>query len=402
MVRYAVDVKNEKVILLPEKTGPGLSILGDLVSEKVRDQAMYALAHLVSGKNVVFYGAPGTGKTRIATELCKRICNDFAVETANSEWSNFEIIGGYMPDEKGIPAWQNGVFSNAVEKCTDALKGGKPFFWLVLDELNRANLDLAFGKVFTLLDIGYRTNPRALLPTKTGTRVPLCFRILATMNTYDKALLFSLGYAFMRRFAFIQVPSLLVETSELAVQASESPPQLPKYLDNARKVIDGAAVEQLSLTQGGDSALLFHDLIFPEKSEKSIVEKIREKANEASQKITVKNIDFMEVLLTVASCATENGVEMGQALLIDAVKFVISYYLLFPEENMWSKIVDEAIVAYIVPQLEYFMPQLRKAQVFQEQQLSEKWSNICECVKKFGLAKSFTILEKAKANFRVI
>jgi MoxR-like ATPase len=399
MVRYAVDIKNEKIILLPEKTGPGVSILGDLASESISDQAMYALAHLVSGKNVVFYGAPGTGKTRIAVKLCEKICNDFAIETANSEWSNFEIIGGFMPDEKGNPAWHSGIFSNAVEKCAENLKGGKPF-WLVLDELNRANLDLAFGKIFTLLDIGYRT--RSSLPTKAGTWVPLCFRILATMNTYDKALLFSLGYAFMRRFAFIQVPSLLVEANELDIQVSEPPPPIPEHLANLRKVINDATVDQLSLTKDNDSALLFCGLIFPEKDEKGLVEKISEKANEANQKITAKGIGFLDVLLTVAGCATENGVEMGQALLIDAAKFIISYYLLFPEDGKWQKLIDEAIVAYIVPQLEYFMPQLRKAEVFQEQQLNEKWNNICECMKKFGLSKSFTILENAKARFRVI
>lgn len=399
MVKYAVDMKNEKIILLQEKTDPGVSILGDLIFESIRNQAMYALSHLVSGKNIVFYGAPGTGKTRIAVKLCERICNGFAIETANSEWSNFEIIGGFMPDEKGNPTWHNGIFSNAVEKCAENLKEGKPF-WLVLDELNRANLDLAFGKIFTLMDIEYRT--RSPLPTKTGTLVPLCFRILATMNTYDKALLFSLGYAFMRRFAFLQVPSLLVKTKEIEIQVSESPPSPPEYLWSLRKVIMDAAVNQLSLTKDSDTALLFSDIIFTENNGKSLMDNIKEQANEATQKITVKNISFVDVLLTVAGCATENGVEIGQALLIDAAKFIISYYLLFPKDNKWQKLIDEAIVAYIVPQLEYFMPQLRKAEVFQDQQLTEKWNNICECVKEFGLSKSYTLLESAKANFRVI
>lgn len=399
MVRYAVDTKNEKIIILSEKTSPGHSILGDLSSESVRNQAMYALAHLVSGKNVVFYGAPGTGKTRIALKLCEKICDSFAIETANSEWSSFEIIGGYTPNEKGCPTWQNGIFSNAIEKCSEYCKDGKPF-WLVLDELNRANLDLAFGKIFTLLDIEYRT--RGPLPTKTGTWVPLCFRILATMNTYDKALLFSLGYAFMRRFAFIQVPSLLAKANDSIPLTSELPPPTSEHLASFRDVVSDAAVRQLSLTKNNDAALLFCNLIFPENDERDLLEKVREKANEANRKINAKNVDFLSVLLTVAGCATDNGIEIGQALLIDATKFIISYYLLFSEDGMWEKLIDEAIVAYIIPQLEYFMPQLRKAEVFGEQQLKEKWNNICECVKKFGLSKSFNTLENAKARFRVI
>jgi 5-methylcytosine-specific restriction protein B len=36
--------------------------------------------------------------------------------------------------------------------------------------------------------------------------LPKDWRLIATMNTFDKASLFQLSYAFMRRFAFIEVP----------------------------------------------------------------------------------------------------------------------------------------------------------------------------------------------------
>jgi MoxR-like ATPase len=239
MLRYVVDEKNEKIILLPEKTSVGMAILGDLTTESLSEQAAFALAHLVAGKNVVFYGAPGTGKTRIAKKLCERVCEGYSIETANSEWGNFDIIGGFMLDKDGHPDWQNGVLTKAVIKCTDSLKNGKPY-WLILDELNRANLDLAFGKVLTLMDLDYRID--SYLSGKENTSVPLCFRILATMNTYDKALLFSLGYAFMRRFAFIHIPSLLTDSSEASLQTTAAPPQTPKYLEPLRKVILDAAL----------------------------------------------------------------------------------------------------------------------------------------------------------------
>jgi hypothetical protein len=37
--------------------------------------------------------------------------------------------------------------------------------------------------------------------------VPTAWRIIATMNVFDKTLLFEMSYALMRRFAFIEVPS---------------------------------------------------------------------------------------------------------------------------------------------------------------------------------------------------
>lgn len=399
MLRYVVDEKNEKVILLPEKLKVGLSILGDLALENLSEEAAFALAHLVAGKNVVFYGAPGTGKTRIAKKLCERVCSGYGIETANSEWGNFDIIGGFMLDKDGHPDWQNGVLTKAAIKCTESLKNGKPY-WLVLDELNRANLDLAFGKVLTLMDLDYRVDN--FLCGKENTCVPLCFRILATMNTYDKALLFSLGYAFMRRFAFIHIPTLLTENQEIMPQAVAIPPQIPKYIDPLRKVVMDAAINQLSLSKDNDFALLFSDKIFPANDGRSLNEKITEKVTEANQKITSKGIAFLDVLLTVGTCATQNGVEIGQALVIDAAKFIISYYLVFSEDYKWDKLIDEAVVAYIVPQMEFFMPQLRKAEVFGDQDLKTKWDNICNCMKNFGLLKSYALLESAKARFRVI
>ena len=38
-------------------------------------------------------------------------------------------------------------------------------------------------------------------------RVPASWRIMATMNMFDKNLLFEMSFALMRRFAFIEVPS---------------------------------------------------------------------------------------------------------------------------------------------------------------------------------------------------
>ncbi len=35
-------------------------------------------------------------------------------------------------------------------------------------------------------------------------RVPYAFRVLATINSYDRSLLFKLGYALRRRFAIIE------------------------------------------------------------------------------------------------------------------------------------------------------------------------------------------------------
>ena len=49
-------------------------------------------------------------------------------------------------------------------------------------------------------------------------RVPANWRIIATMNVFDKNLLFDMSYALMRRFAFIEVGTPCDEAYEKLLQ----------------------------------------------------------------------------------------------------------------------------------------------------------------------------------------
>jgi MoxR-like ATPase len=121
-------------------------------------------------------------------------------------------MGGYMPDPQAGNAL---IFRPGI--VLDAIKHNE---WLIIDELNRADFDKAFGELFTLfaggrtelpyLDAGVRVAVRAESfegpINASDVVVSENWRMLATMNTADKSSLFQLSYAFMRRFAFIEVP----------------------------------------------------------------------------------------------------------------------------------------------------------------------------------------------------
>lgn len=174
-----------------------------------------AVTALRSGKHLLLSGPPGTGKSTLATALCKAVMDDqFDVVTATSDWTTFDTIGGYLPRESGALRFEPGV----VPRC---LKAGR---WLVIDELNRADIDKAFGPLFTLLAGTGSRSPveRVQLPftrdgkpividwaqTRTSSEFTITptWRLLGTLNVSDKASLFQLSFAFLRRFAVVDVP----------------------------------------------------------------------------------------------------------------------------------------------------------------------------------------------------
>ena len=182
-----------------------------------KDTINQTVTHLKSGRNIMLYGDPGTGKTALANLLLTQICGvnegkdgspipNYTIVTANAEWSNFEVIGGISPDDSGGYYFKDGYVSDAAKRCEKSMQEeGKPHY-LVIDEFNRANIDEAFGKLFTVFE--YR-DKQALLTAKETAGAPFMmppeFRIIGTMNTQDKNTLFNVGHALMRRFAFVEI-----------------------------------------------------------------------------------------------------------------------------------------------------------------------------------------------------
>ncbi|ELY58303.1 AAA family ATPase [Natronolimnohabitans innermongolicus] len=385
--------------------------LSEVDSARRPDLYKQSLVHLVAGRNLAFYGPPGTGKTFTARELSKMICGEDGVhlETAHSEWTNHEIAGGWQPagstdsDKEWIAV--PGVLSRAGAAAESSLRDDGQPSWLIIDELNRANLDQAFGEVFTLLDLDYRAN-REIEYGNDSQQLPLSFRILATMNTHDLAQLFSLGYAFRRRFAFVRVSSLTADTSpsDCSIStpsnttASDAIDLLNENTTDTADLIVEAAMERLMYDESDspfNGNVIDPVTIFPQLATPRRVQLAQESLTEREFDLETEYV--VETLVAFARYTDERDLlELGHAVLMDALTYVLAHELLFPGETT-AETVDEATQAYIVPQFEHVLSELRRAETLgDEDAIVQAYDDVVTVADELGLPGTARALYSAK------
>jgi MoxR-like ATPase len=195
------------------------AVKGQLILD---DTPIHQIVTIVNAsRHLIITGPPGTGKTTLAINACEQavatnFVSGYSVTTATSDWTTFDTIGGYMPGPSGQLLFHPGVVLRSIADNN----------WLVIDEINRADVDKAFGPLLTVL-----SGQDLVLPYTSAEGIPIKirranglesyhdapgttyfvgdnWRVIGTMNSFDKNSLFALSYAFMRRFGFVHINNM--------------------------------------------------------------------------------------------------------------------------------------------------------------------------------------------------
>ena len=168
----------------------------DLDEEKEIKELLY------QRKYVVLQGTPGTGKTRMAKQITKESKNVFFTQF-HAETSYSDFIYGILPNvqEKGLSyEAREGIFVKAIRA---AQKNKNEKVYLIIDEINRANLSNVLGSAFYLFEPNMSDGDVQIevCPNLSLKKLPDNLYVIATMNTADRSLAV-IDFALRRRFAW--------------------------------------------------------------------------------------------------------------------------------------------------------------------------------------------------------
>jgi 5-methylcytosine-specific restriction enzyme B len=170
-------------------------------------------------KQIVFYGPPGTGKTYLAQEIAEKLAGgpeNVELVQFHPSYSYEDFFEGFRPreDEKSADVafrLTAGPLRDIAERASREGNRHIPYF-LIIDELNRANLAKVFGELYFLLE--YRKRSVRLTYSNEAFFLPQNLFIIGTMNTADRSIAL-VDAAMRRRFSFVELSPDAAPTKQL-------------------------------------------------------------------------------------------------------------------------------------------------------------------------------------------
>lgn len=200
---------------------------------------------LADEQQLIFYGPPGTGKTYLALKLAEFLCGGperVKLVQFHPSYAYEDFFEGFRPQEDPVSRevafrLTAGPLRELADLATREGNRHLPHF-LIIDEINRANLAKVFGELYFLLE--YRDKSVRLTYSGDDFWLPPNLFVIGTMNTADRSIAL-VDAAMRRRFAFVELSPRIEPTSGLLrrwLAAQERDPQPADLLDALNSRID--------------------------------------------------------------------------------------------------------------------------------------------------------------------
>ena len=323
--------------------------------EKIDEKGLYfgddsVLRNIIAGiikGNIVLQGPPGTGKTTLAKIICDVFDVSYTEATANSDWTTYDSIGGLQPtaNDEGqeVIVGKNGYVVSSVLECCDLIvknendDGILQGNWLILDELNRCEIDKVFGDLFTALGSDASGTERVINlwyqkdENKKMIYIPNRYRIIGAMNNVDKNFVNDISQGLSRRFTFIDI---LPPEEKYFQTESQNAKQLAKQRVIDKVKVFGEVTIDNNYLNELDGISNFNEI------ENNMLELIK--------RIRYSHQDDESYL----------GLQIGTAQIIDLYESIYITMIVADIKNtdangeILKDIVDSAIASRIIPQLD--------------------------------------------------
>ncbi|EMB64994.1 AAA family ATPase [Streptococcus mutans] len=170
---------------------------------------------LENSKNLIFRGAPGTGKTYLARQIAEELTGGNEEQIGfvqfHPSYDYTDFVEGLRPvSDKGQIGFklQDGIFKKF---CKKAKENPNKKFVFTIDEINRGEISKIFGELFFSIDPDYRGEKGAvstqyanLHETDEKFYIPENVYIIGTMNDIDRSV-DTFDFAMRRRFRFVEI-----------------------------------------------------------------------------------------------------------------------------------------------------------------------------------------------------
>jgi MoxR-like ATPase len=323
------------------------AVLGATHHLLVPERTVMAAAVALSVGHLVLQGPPGTGKSSLARALAQAYHATLLQVTAHGDWSTFEVIGRQElrvnADGNEEIVAVNGAFTEAAVKCAGQIvrhfdaPTEPQATWLMIDELNRAQPDRAFGELFSILGTDDLV-PVNLSFQREGNRelvTPRRLRIIATVNSIDRQYVNNLGQGLKRRFTFVTVD----------IPAKRRPGE--SWFDEAAGASD--AIREVGVAMAAAAQRVARRLTGPDQQAEvgarttQLLERLRTDGATGLRAL----FDLVETVRYVAPDAATPFVPIGTAQVIDTIELFLANIEVLGAAP--GEAIDQAVAAKLAP-----------------------------------------------------